>query len=1618
MNWKWTRAVAIGALGLAASGAIGCAQERDPINRVQADALAKSFFVGEDLTSDVDNPEFYANGTLLDIGYGAAQDGLFTAFYSNDMSIIRWEVTEQYLIGRLGYERIEGSDGKGAGQEINDGQVLYVFNIGKHFDIRRAYNPSTGEEMNVIEENTSDRPWYEREYMRVDWSQNMQTDAYDFDTGAIYGLFFGVEYEPLAYYINDPNHEHAPHFEPSDGYFDITTRAYAKPGMVDLSHFGWGIDAIPACFLDGDFAGGTAPAANCNPHEITIRHSFWKKPNNDYEPQDWDGFRFQSFGAFTKERYGFARNYGMSDDLWRRFISRYNLWQRSHYYADPDNMEGAVECFTPNTTPVGADPKRDQDIFDANGTLVTGANGTHDECEAVTAATGLPGSRCDTFSQKCTLPYAGREIRPIVWYFTDTSDNRFFEGTNWATQEWNVAMKIAVASARNSDCHRTADPAVTDCDAVYPVIHGQMTQYRDVVETQKEIDACLDQAGAWDDSCNGIIEQELTSRGYTTDSYDYIGMATVLAMPRAVVLCHSPVEAGDHPECNPGKPRLPENVSAYDCQNAKAEGGDAATRTACASAYRVRIGDVRHHLINVVESPETPSPWGFGPTYADPTTGEAISASVNVWTYPTDLISQLVTDISRFIGGELSAADVTDGEFVTDWVKAAELAANGGMMRGMSQEERARRIVGAYKSISRDLVTGEAGKFEATGTIDPALTHRLKTIRNDVRADVMAPSVMAPKYAQRMAHAHGSATEAALTTIPMMQLAGTDQLGGEASLQFASPLRGNINPSMRRQLDHLKEVSLAKRGACMLKSDHYAPGPTAMVGLTGILQEKFGAFSASDDSTTQLVRAEKMRTYLAQRMHYAVMIHEMGHTFGYRHNFVSSSSAFNYRPQYWQLRTRNGQVGSTLEQNGAIQGVPAEQLCTDLQSRADSANCVGPRYFDQVTEEEERNLQQMWAHSSVMDYAGDYTQDLIGLGAYDFAAAKMFYGDTVALFADDDLKQQATGPDLSRSITSTIMDNFGGIVGYSYETPQSDFQTGLPIGIHYSELNAWYKLINNCQNVDTEVFKPTYWNEERDGVWHPTIDGLIVNVDGNYSRCFQRRVTHRSWDDLEFPDVDGFYRGGPAISKEGHTRVPYAFATDRWADLGNISVYRHDIGADTYELFNFLVTEQELMHIFYDYRRNRQTFTVRGASGRLLNRYNTKIRDGAKGMTLIYNNIKDFSLSNGFDVDSTWALYVNAFGWDDNMLASGLAFDHYARQMQRPQAGPHVLDAGGTLRSDDFGTPDLIVPDGVQGFWQDVGIGGKIVENRLAEGMGEYGVEFTINAGSYYDKLYTTMLLTESVDNFVSDSLDDFTDPRYRAVSIADLFPDGYRRWLSNNLTGDTMIKAPRVAAVASNIPDVRPEDLYPAYPMGWTSWWQDTPEICFPAQGTTVCSGFNPEDGTALNPLLPAATIPVDPQVEWEQQKFLVAWTMVYLPENQKQTWIDMLAMWKIGDNTDPGFDNRIELHIPTGDTFVARTYGTEEICFESCKTVQRGISARVLEYANELLATAYDVTAVTNAYGTTWYEPVYDADGQATCLQPAACETFNDYISLPEFMQHAMTDFHGPDAVTKGIY
>ena len=1546
-----------------------CAQQREPVDRVQPNGIDKSFFVGADLLDTSDNPEFWAQGTLVDVGYGAAQDGLFTSTYAQPMSRIKWQITENLLLGRLAYERIANSDGKGVGGKTEEGVIVVAYPIEKHFDIVQGYNPTTGEQLNILEENAIDRPWYERQYMRVDWSRNLNVDSYDFDTLSLLGIYGSVKYESLAYDVTDPNSPDAPFFDTEGGYFDVTSKAFAKPLEIDLSALGWGIDKFPACFLDADFMGGSFPAGSCSPVELTIRQAFRRVEDTDFEPKDWDGYRFQSYGAFTVERMGYARNYGMSDDMWHRFITRYDIWYRSHHYEDPESMTGPIECYTPETTPFGADPRRDED-----------GNGTHDECETA----GL-GSQCDIYRQRCTLPYAEREAETIVWYYTEGSNPDFYEPTEWATHDWDVAMRVAVASAKRAECNATGQES---CASRYPVYTGQQTDNVDAIALAREVDACRSGAAYEGEDCEALADSVGAKRGYSD------GVIAVAKMPEMIVLCHSPVAEGDHEACGP-------------------------------VGTRVRKGDLRYHQVNVITEPQTPSPWGIYTDAEDPLTGQTVSASINVWSHVNDLWSQKVIDMLRYIGGELSTEDITEGENVRAWAEAAEAASMGGAAPKLDREAIHRRMADFTGS---DL---ETAKRAAAGDVElaPEVLEKARLLKRElsgVAASFEAPTSNGATYSARRESAAGTQFEAGLMTKMMQDYAGTQGMPvTDGLMDLTSPLRG-ANPALKRDLYHMKEHALAERGACIL---HEASAPMALTGLSDVLQEKFGAFNPDDAPGVQQERAERMRRYLARRAQYAVVVHEMGHSIGLRHNFISSSDAFNYRPQYWQLRTRNGEVSAP---------------CSDLQ--ADGAGCVGPRYFDPVTEGERDGLLWMWMHSSVMDYAGELTQDMLGLGAYDFAAAKMFYGDTVAVYSDP---SYLAGTARGYGVVSKV-DDFGGLLGIQ---PTYNGEE-----IHYSALQDRYDLISDCVNVNAQDFKPASWNEDEDGLWHPIVDGLIVPVDGEYSRCRQQPVDYVPWDQLKMPtnaQIDGWYGGGVSIDPQSRVRVPYGFATDRWADLGNASVYRHDNGADVYEIFNFLMTQQEVGHIFNNYRRGRQSFSVSGAANRALYRFNTKLRDGAKGLGLMRNIYEDFATENGFAFDAYWEILAPIF-FPENILASGMVFDHFTRLLARPQDGEHFRPQGDPVlrsKADTYGDgpTQIRIPNGATGYFGDIGIGGRPVENALASDKGDYSSDFTVNAGSYYDKIFTSMLMTESIDNFISDSREDFVDARYRAVSLADLFPDGYRRWLANNLTDDDRLKGARVAANSSGTP-LTDADGYPSQPIGWTSWWGEEVRACFPSENSTICSSYGNEDGDGLDPQKVANTVPIDPQVGWEQQKFLIAWTLLYLPENQQLDWLDMLQIWELGPDSDPEITNRIELHHPSGKVYIAKTYGKETVFGDE---VQRGIAARTLEYANSLLVQAYEVEDGPDLDGDgqpDWWVPTLneetgqpmvkydpnlthfanadqvwtngpegcnvDDSSECACTDNLACMALQDYIAVPAYLREAIAAYGLGGPGVKGIW
>ena len=151
----------------------GCAGQGD-IDRSQPDKIPKAMF----LAADGKTPKvFYYRQTYVDV---PATSGWTFEGMMGISDKIRFDIRESFLYGYRSYDYAPGTNSAFNGGGNNQDTPLLVFKILSHFDVKREYNAGTGEQTNVISENTSDRPWYDRDYMRVDWSRNLaevQVDA-------------------------------------------------------------------------------------------------------------------------------------------------------------------------------------------------------------------------------------------------------------------------------------------------------------------------------------------------------------------------------------------------------------------------------------------------------------------------------------------------------------------------------------------------------------------------------------------------------------------------------------------------------------------------------------------------------------------------------------------------------------------------------------------------------------------------------------------------------------------------------------------------------------------------------------------------------------------------------------------------------------------------------------------------------------------------------------------------------------------------------------------------------------------------------------------------------------------------------------------------------------------------------------------------------------------------------------------------------------------------------------------------------------------------------------------------------------------------------------------------
>lgn len=359
--------------------AVACGKQQQPVDRTGTNAVAKSFF---------EDASWYFGRTVIDVDYEGGQLSTFPGdaaldFQGSDLASmprIRWVIEEESLIALRDYELVEGANSSTAPEGELLGQPIAVFEIEKHFDIRRAYSDATGEELNIIEENDTDRPWYEREYMRVNWATNLLPGYYGqtSDLYAVLGLFerqsadlfiqsgsdFPESWQPRFHFMpcdglddasdtcTDDERLWAADYAQGDLYaFDFVTQELLAPETVQDPLTGRTVNWCQSNFTD---------APTCTTTAVYVRNSFLRASDTrQYEPVNWSDARFERAGYFRLERPTVDRSTSPDDpayaetDFLNYSVNRHNIWYdwRDEEGAPIPHAERRVRPIVFHTTP-------------------------------------------------------------------------------------------------------------------------------------------------------------------------------------------------------------------------------------------------------------------------------------------------------------------------------------------------------------------------------------------------------------------------------------------------------------------------------------------------------------------------------------------------------------------------------------------------------------------------------------------------------------------------------------------------------------------------------------------------------------------------------------------------------------------------------------------------------------------------------------------------------------------------------------------------------------------------------------------------------------------------------------------------------------------------------------------------------------------------------------------------------------------------------------------------------------------------------------------------------------------------------------------------------------------
>ena len=971
---------------IAAAGmATGCTKVQPPRSFVQPNALLKSDF----------NGVWYYNATVIEAPptNGALYEGEY-----GELQKIKWVISEDTLFAVRAYPFVYGQEaaqtpgtphGNVDGSDTYEGEPLAAWRITSHFDIIRDYNPSTGEETNRIIES-QERPWNERQYMRVDWSKNL---APDYEGIGLDWTFNGVQLTDLTYYVSDPTSPDAMHIEratdaDSDlgfkngemNFLDITAQVIAQPNSQEFVIDEAGNTmTLPTCFM-------YYATEDCAAQKVKLRHSFAKvAPNDTYEKRKWDGVDQNKFGFFTTTlRHFWDPIYGDTYSGDKRYVERFNLFKQS--------------CKTPGTTCEA--PHRVRDPQDA--TWLTKYTDKDLDPQGNVLATGRHLSEAQASSTNVNYPDGG--VGPLLVTTTAdggalpiADDQFFYEGTD------DVPLTVSIDG--NGKTQFSGD------DNWIP--YDQRVQHTIPYYANQEMPEDI-----WKDS------KEVINQWNKVFKVSYKDLTGTDASQDIFVWCHNPVKqtADNNGEADPAA-CLDHLKPEVDASGNTINGADGKP------IYLVRQGDPRRSSILWLGQYQAGGPLGLGPAMADPETGETISAKANIYGGELNVYISWCRDVLQLLNGQIAPDQYILGTNVDAWVKQQE-GLNGGQGLGTKP-----------KPLTQQQLASEAGRMNFgwakganLGRMDMS---SLKAFRNSLRNReshldrVFGPSTGNVQQAM-LEKLRGTPLETRLATPELTMQNGlnpTRDFGNLSSAEKAmySPLESPRIRLLRKQYVEKMES---------FGFDFDAFNYDVMKG------EAARYANLSPDEVYKELR---------DRVFIAVTLHEVGHNMGLRHNFRGTFDAMNYFPDYWtQREAASAALGNPSDgQNGHILYARSNAKGA-LQANELLPHDIGPQAITDFNPGPVSELGQQY--TSIMDYGAAFNTDSVGLGRYDVAAIKYGYANNVEVFtnASTDPKQMLRLASLqvfqdSYGFPSPILNtvDFFAVNYYTYPQMMTDGYKGL-----------------------------------------------------------------------------------------------------------------------------------------------------------------------------------------------------------------------------------------------------------------------------------------------------------------------------------------------------------------------------------------------------------------------------------------------------------------------------------------------------------------------------------------------------------------------------------------------